>query len=117
MVCAGVKSILDIPRTLEFLETQGVGVVGYGTDAFPAFFTTDSGCPAPMRMDSPQEIAELMKANRFVSHPTFHKAPHPPSRLPDRASHCKLLPAEVGMLHSHTACVVYAHFTLLGKYV
>ncbi|KAH8964845.1 hypothetical protein BDL97_04G086600 [Sphagnum fallax] len=44
VVCAGVKSILDIPRTLEYLETQGVTVIGYGTDEFPAFFTPQSGC-------------------------------------------------------------------------
>jgi pseudouridine-5'-phosphate glycosidase len=57
VVCAGVKSILDIPKTLEYLETMRVPVIAYGTDAFPAFFTRDSGCRADHRMDSPEEIA------------------------------------------------------------
>ena len=47
VVCAGAKSILDIPRTLEYLETSGVPVLGYGTDEFPAFYTPHSGQPAP----------------------------------------------------------------------
>ena len=57
VVSAGVKSILDIPRTLEFLETQSVCVAAYKTDEFPAFFTPHSGCPAPARLDSPEEVA------------------------------------------------------------
>ncbi len=57
VVCAGVKSILDIPKTLEYLETMRVPVIAYGTDAFPAFFTRDSGCRADHRMDTPAEIA------------------------------------------------------------
>ncbi|KAG0607910.1 hypothetical protein M758_8G064100 [Ceratodon purpureus] len=63
VVCAGVKSILDIPRTLEYLETQGVTVVGYGTDEFPAFFTPRSGCKAPSRVDTPEECAAITAAN------------------------------------------------------
>ncbi|PNH06888.1 Pseudouridine-5'-phosphate glycosidase, partial [Tetrabaena socialis] len=55
VVCAGAKSILDIPRTLEVLETWGVAVAAYGTDEFPAFFTPRSGCRAPSRVDSPAE--------------------------------------------------------------
>ncbi|BDA44761.1 Pseudouridine-5'-phosphate glycosidase [Coccomyxa sp. Obi] len=62
VVCAGAKSILDIPRTLEYLETQGVSVAAYGTDEFPAFFTRRSGCRAPMRIDTPEEGAELIRA-------------------------------------------------------
>ena len=62
VVCAGVKSILDIAKTLEVLETQGVPVVSYGTDAFPAFFTPDSGLRAPARVDSPPEVAALLQA-------------------------------------------------------
>lgn len=62
VVCAGVKSILDIGKTLEVLETQGVPVLGYGTDAFPAFFTPDSGLPAPARVDSAEEVAGVMVA-------------------------------------------------------
>jgi pseudouridylate synthase len=59
VVCAGAKSILDIPRTLEILETQGVPVVGYGTDEFPAFYVHSSGDPVTARVDSADEAAEL----------------------------------------------------------
>eukprot|EP00470_Lotharella_oceanica_P012136 CAMPEP_0170185158 /NCGR_PEP_ID=MMETSP0040_2-20121228/35795_1 /TAXON_ID=641309 /ORGANISM="Lotharella oceanica, Strain CCMP622" /LENGTH=315 /DNA_ID=CAMNT_0010431469 /DNA_START=27 /DNA_END=975 /DNA_ORIENTATION=- len=62
VVCAGAKSILDIPRTLEFLETHGVPVVGYQTKHFPAFFTRESGCPAPLTLNSPAEIAGFLHA-------------------------------------------------------
>lgn len=55
VVCAGVKSILDIPRTLEYLETQGVMVATLGSDVFPAFYTRDSGVASPARVDSPEE--------------------------------------------------------------
>ena len=61
VVCAGVKSILDIGRTLEVLETLGVPVVGYGTNEFPAFYTRSSGFTAPQRVDTPAELAELIK--------------------------------------------------------
>lgn len=63
VVCAGVKSILDIEKTLEVLETQGVPVVGYRTDTFPAFFTPDSGLGAPCRVDSPEEVAGMLEAS------------------------------------------------------
>lgn len=56
VVCAGAKSVLDIPRTLEFLETHGVCVAAYRADVFPAFFTADSGCAAPVRADSPAQV-------------------------------------------------------------
>jgi Uncharacterized enzyme involved in pigment biosynthesis len=61
VVCAGIKSILDIPRTLEFLETQGVPVIGYRTDEFPAFYTTSSGYSVQSRMNSVEEIARYIK--------------------------------------------------------
>lgn len=64
VVSAGVKSILDIPKTLEYLETQGVCVVSYKTDDFPAFFTEKSGCKAPGQLDSPEECARLIEVNR-----------------------------------------------------
>ena len=62
VVSAGVKSILDIGRTLEYLETLGVPVVGYGTENFPAFYTRDSGFKVDYRVDSPSEIAKALKA-------------------------------------------------------
>eukprot|EP00210_Caulerpa_lentillifera_P002437 g2335.t1 len=64
VVCAGAKSVLDIPRTLEYLETQGVCVAGYQTDEFPAFFTPLSGCKAPVRVDSPEQAAALLIASK-----------------------------------------------------
>jgi pseudouridine-5'-phosphate glycosidase len=62
VVCAGVKSILDIPATLERLETLGIGVAGYRTDRFPAFYLTDSGYELTWRLESPQEIAAVLAA-------------------------------------------------------
>lgn len=61
VVCAGAKSILDIGLTLEYLETQGVPVLAYGTEEFPAFYTSKSGFMADYRMDTGKEIAEAMK--------------------------------------------------------
>ncbi len=57
VVAAGAKAILDLPKTLEVLETLGVPVIAYGQDAFPAFWSRDSGLKAPLRMDSPSQIA------------------------------------------------------------
>lgn len=62
VVCAGAKSILDIGLTLEYLETQGVPVIGYGTDELPAFYTSRSGFAVDYRVDSPEETAEALKA-------------------------------------------------------
>lgn len=60
VVCAGAKSILDLPLTLEYLETFGVPVLGYQTDEFPAFYTRKSGLPVDARMDSAKAIAEML---------------------------------------------------------
>ncbi|WP_430242134.1 pseudouridine-5'-phosphate glycosidase [Neorhizobium sp. DAR64861/K0K2] len=60
VVCAGVKSILDIAKTLEYLETQRVPVIAYGTEDFPAFFTRQSGYKADHRLDTAEEIARAM---------------------------------------------------------
>jgi pseudouridine-5'-phosphate glycosidase len=60
VICAGVKSILDIPKTLEFLETMGVPVVTYGSDKFPDFFTRDSGLKTVFRADTPEECAKMI---------------------------------------------------------
>jgi pseudouridine-5'-phosphate glycosidase len=57
VVAAGAKAILDLPKTLEVLETLGVPVIAFGQDAFPAFWSRDSGLPAPLRMDDPAQIA------------------------------------------------------------
>ncbi len=60
VVCAGAKSILDLPATLEYLETLGVPVVGFGTGEFPAFYTIHSGCRLEHRVDNPRAVAEAM---------------------------------------------------------
>jgi pseudouridine-5'-phosphate glycosidase len=62
VVCAGAKSILDIGLTLEYLETQGVPVIGFGTDKMPAFYTTKSGFGVDYRVDSEKELASALKA-------------------------------------------------------
>lgn len=62
VVCAGVKSILDIGATLEYLETAGVPVVTYAADQFPAFYSRESGFPAECRLDEPKDIADMMNA-------------------------------------------------------
>ena len=66
VVCAGVKSILDVPATLERLETLNVTVLGYRTADFPGFYLSTSGFPAPGRADSPEEIAHIMDAQESL---------------------------------------------------
>jgi pseudouridylate synthase len=63
VVCAGAKAILDLPATLEYLETMGVPVIGYNTNEFPAFYSRESGLGVSLRLDSPQEIVEFAKAH------------------------------------------------------
>jgi pseudouridine-5'-phosphate glycosidase len=63
VICAGAKAILDIPATLEYLETAGVPVIGYQTDVFPAFYVRESGLPVGARADSPDEVAAITKAH------------------------------------------------------
>ena len=71
VVCAGVKSILDVPATLERLETLGIGVAGYRTDRFPGFYLTDSGHPVPWRLDTPEQVAAaLLRRARSSASPT-----------------------------------------------
>ncbi len=64
VVCAGAKSILDLGLTLEYLETKGVPVIGYGTDELPAFYTRRSGFGVDYRVDSPAELAAMFKAQQ-----------------------------------------------------
>jgi pseudouridine-5'-phosphate glycosidase len=61
VVCAGAKSILDLPRTLEWLETNSVPVIGYGTDEFPAFYARSSGLPVQVRIDGAAQAAALLR--------------------------------------------------------
>jgi pseudouridine-5'-phosphate glycosidase len=62
VVCSGVKIVLDLPATREWLETNGITVVGYGTDEMPAFYSRQSGLPVDVRVDSPVEVADIFKA-------------------------------------------------------
>jgi pseudouridine-5'-phosphate glycosidase len=62
VVCAGAKALLDLPKTLEYLETRGVPVIGYRTSEFPAFWSRSSGLPLALRCESPQEIADVLRA-------------------------------------------------------
>lgn len=69
VVCAGCKSILDLGLTLEYLETKGVPVLGYGTKELPAFYTRHSGFSVDYRVDSPEEIAAFIRAQRQMEYP------------------------------------------------
>lgn len=70
VVCAGVKSALDIGRTLEYLETRGVPVVGFGTEEFPAFYTRSSGFETAYRLDTYEELAAAFEAQRAMGLPS-----------------------------------------------
>jgi pseudouridine-5'-phosphate glycosidase len=94
VVCAGVKSILDVGATLERLETLAVTVLGYGTDRFPGFYLSDSGHPVPWRVDSPVEVAAVMAARPALG--TDGRAlvvanPLPPDQQLDPALHDRVL--------------------------
>ena len=78
VVCAGAKSILDLPATLERLETLGVAVVGYGTDELPGFFTTGTGLPLPARADDPAQVARAFLAGRALGRPGALLVVQPP---------------------------------------
>ena len=69
VVSAGAKAILDIPRTVELLETLGVPVIAVGQDAIPAFWSRDSGLPAPLRLDDPAQIAAAARMRRALGIP------------------------------------------------
>jgi len=94
VVCAGVKSILDVPATLERLETLNVVVLGYRTDRFPGFYLTDSGQPVPWRVDSVKETAAAVRAREDLG--TDDRAvvvanPLPPDQQLDPPLHDRVL--------------------------
>jgi pseudouridine-5'-phosphate glycosidase len=92
MICAGVKSILDVPATLERLETLAISLVGYKTNAFPGFYLTDSGFNLEHRVDTPDEIAAIIKARKEVG--TLSKAlvvANPVEKEMDKARHDEIL--------------------------
>jgi pseudouridine-5'-phosphate glycosidase len=79
-VCAGAKSILDLPGTLERLETLGVPVVGYRTSTLPGFFTVDTALPVPHRVDTPAELAALYRQHRALGRREAILVVQPPPR-------------------------------------
>jgi len=101
VVCAGVKSILHVPATLERLETLGVTVVGYRTRRFPGFFIADSGYPLDWSLDEPAQIAALLRAQREQS---LHRAgvivanPLPVAEQLDPALHDATLATGLSMM-------------------
>lgn len=67
VVCSGAKSILDLALTREVLETNGVTIIGYGTDELPAFFSRSSGLPVDSRLNSPKDVADVIQARRQLN--------------------------------------------------
>ena len=92
VVCAGVKSILDVHATLERLETLAIGVVGYKTNRFPGFYLTDSGFEIEHRVDSAEEIAAIIRARKAI-HTSNHAliVTNPVEKEMDKARHDEIL--------------------------
>jgi pseudouridylate synthase len=94
VVCAGVKSILDVGATLERLESLNVGVIGYRTDRFPGFYLADSGHPVGWRVDSPEQVADVLRARRRLGTDGYGLVlanPIAPADEMDRALHDRVL--------------------------
>lgn len=89
VVCAGAKAILDLPKTLEVLETLGVPVIAYGQDSFPAFWSRTSPLPAPLRLDTPADIARAqltrttlgLPGGQLIANPIPHNVEIPPEEI------------------------------------
>jgi pseudouridylate synthase len=96
VVCAGVKSILDVAATLERLETLNVGVIGYRTDRFPGFYLADSGHPVGWRVETPAQVADVLRARRRLGTDGYGLIlanPIAPGDEMDRALHDRVLAA------------------------
>ncbi|MDF6041798.1 pseudouridine-5'-phosphate glycosidase [Streptomyces sp. JH14] len=94
VVCAGVKSILDVPATLQRLETLGVGVLGYRTEHFPGFYLSSSGEPVDWTVHTPEEVAQVMQAGDALGGPAaalIVANPVPPKDQLDPALHDRVL--------------------------
>jgi pseudouridylate synthase len=100
VVCSGVKSILDVPATLEVLETESVPVLGYRTGAFPGFYRRDAGHPVPWRVDSPAEAAAVWRAHRALGLPSgaVLAQPVPATDELDAGLHDRLLAEGLALL-------------------
>jgi len=119
VVCAGVKSILDVGATLERLETLGVPVVGYRTRRFPGFFITDSSFPLDWSVDSATELAGVLRAQRALGVPPgalIVANPLPPDEQLDPALHDRVLAeglaevARAGVTGKAVTPALLAHF-------
>jgi pseudouridine-5'-phosphate glycosidase len=96
VVCAGVKSILDVAATLERLETLNVGVIGYRTDRFPGFYLADSGHPVGWRVETPAQVADVLRASRRLGSDGYGLVlanPIGPGDEMDRTLHDRVLAA------------------------
>ncbi len=122
MICAGVKSILDVPATLERLETLAISLVGYKTTAFPGFYLTDSGYTLEHRVDSPAEIAAIIKARKEVG--TLTKAlvvANPVVKEMDKARHDEILKSglekaeQQGVVGKNVTPFLLEHFHTTSK--
>ena len=122
MICAGVKSILDVPATLERLETLAVSLVGYKTTSFPGFYLTDSGYTLEHRVDSPAEIAAIIKARKEVG--TLTKAlvvANPVVKEMDKSSHDEILKSglekaeQQGVVGKNVTPFLLEHFHTTSK--
>lgn len=118
VVCAGVKSILDVPATLERMETLSIPVVGFGTDRFPGFYLADSGHPAPGRVDTQQEVAAMAEYRTRLRMPQAIVVanPLPTGEQVDPALHDRVLTAALaaaeaqGVRGKDATPFVLAHF-------
>ena len=122
MICAGVKSILDVPATLERLETLAISLVGYKTTAFPGFYLTDSGFTLEHRVDSPEEIAAIIKARKVVG--TLSKAlvvANPVVKEMNKALHDEILKSglekahKIGVIGKAVTPFLLEHFHTTSK--
>jgi pseudouridine-5'-phosphate glycosidase len=122
MICAGVKSILDVPATLERLETLAISLVGYKTTAFPGFYLTDSGYTLEHRVDSPAEIATIIKARKEVG--TLTKAlvvANPVVKEMDKSRHDEILKSglekaeQQGVVGKNVTPFLLEHFHTTSK--
>jgi pseudouridine-5'-phosphate glycosidase len=122
MICAGVKSILDVPATLERLETLAISLVGYKTNAFPGFYLTDSGYILEHRVDSPAEIAAIIKARAAVG--TLNKAlvvANPVVKEMDKSRHDEILKSglekaeQQGVVGKNVTPFLLEHFHTTSK--
>ena len=103
VVCAGAKSILDLPATLERLETLGVPVVGFGTDELPGFFTARTGLRLDARVETPEAVARLWQHHRLLGRPGGLLVVQPPP------AHAALAPEIVGEATVHALAEARAH--------